>query len=590
MSEPIEEYRRRFAAVDAAAKERDAVDARIAFIRLAVVAAAIVLAWIIFSRELIAAAWLFVPFTAFVALVILHERGRRARERLDRVAAYYKRRIALLEGERGSDGADGERFRDETHPYADDLDLFGAGSLFQLISVAQTPAGEETIASWLTAPAETAVIRERQAAVAELRDDLDVRERLAAVTGEIRKSPVTESLLEWAEGAPVTFAASERIAATIAAAATAITFVLWIATGNVLPFVVALVVHTAVGARLRARVHALTAPLGVHHREITTLVEVLHSFEGRSFHSPLLSRRWNEEAPTGSRELGRLVKLIDLLDAMRNQFFILFGYMLLWNEHVAFRIAAWRTRYGAMVRSWREAVGELEALLSLAAHAYEHPADIVPEIVDDDATLDCAGVAHPLLPETRAVRNDVRLGPDERVWIISGSNMSGKSTLLRAIGTNAVLALAGGTVRARRFRISRFTIGASIRINDSLQQGSSRFYAELLRIRQIVTLAETRPPLLFFLDEIFGGTNSHDRGIGAGGVVRALLRQRAIGFVTTHDLAVTELASDFPLQVRNVHFEDQIEAGRMVFDYKLRDGIVTRSNALELMRSVGLDV
>lgn len=585
-----EQYEARLAAVDQQARARDAADARIAFIRLAVVAATIVLAWMVFARELFPAAILLVPFAAFVVLVIVHERGRRRRERLERVVAFYRRRLALLQGDWSDDGNNGERFRSEAHPYADDLDLFGHASVFHLLSVAQTPAGEETLAAWLTSPAAAEVVRERQGAVAELRDDLEVRERLAAVTSDIAKKPVTESLLEWAEGPEIRFTAIERLATSFVAIAASVTFVYWLVRGDAIPFLVALAAHTAVLARLRGRVHALTAPVGGHHRELTTLVEVMEAFETRSFSAPLLRRRWNQEAPNGSRELSRLVRLIDLLDAMRNQFFILFGYMWLWNEHVAFAIQRWRERNGRLIRGWRGAVGELEALLSFATHAYEHPTDTFPVIAEGEMTLHAAAVAHPLLPEARAVRNDVRLGGAERIWIISGSNMSGKSTLLRAVGTNVVLALAGGTVRAAEFRVSPFTVGASIRINDSLQQGSSRFYAELLRIKQIVSLAATSPPLLFFLDEIFGGTNSHDRGVGAEGVVRALLKERAVGFVTTHDLAVTQLAGHHSESVRNVHFEDQIEAGRMVFDYKLRDGVVMKSNALELMRSVGLDV
>lgn len=585
-----EQYVERRGVIEQQARERDAVDARIAFVRLAVVAGTILLAWLVFSRELLPASVLLIPFAAFVVLVIFHERGRRKRERLERIIAFYRRRLALLEGDWSDDGNNGARFRSETHPYSDDLDLFGHASLFHLISVAQTPAGEEMLASWLASPARPEVARERQAAVAELSDHYELREKLAAVTREIAAKPVTESLLEWAEGAPIRFSAAERGATTVVAAGTAALFVFWLVSGNVLPFVIALVVHSTVVARLRSRVHALTAPVGSHHRELTTLVEVMEAFEEKSFEAPLLKRRWNQEAPAGSREISRLVRLIDLLDAMRNQFFILFGYLLLWNEHVAFAIERWRSRNGQQMRGWRAAVGELEALLSLATHAFEHPSDTFPELVEGEMTLDATGVAHPLLPEARAVRNDVRLGGAERIWVISGSNMSGKSTLLRAVGTNVVLALAGGTVRAKQFRVSPFTVGASIRINDSLQQGSSRFYAELLRIKQIVNLAETNPPLLFFLDEIFGGTNSHDRGIGAQGVVRALLKQQAVGFVTTHDLAVTQLADAVAGSVRNVHFEDQIENGRMVFDYQLRDGVVTKSNALELMRSVGLDV
>jgi DNA mismatch repair ATPase MutS len=235
-------------------------------------------------------------------------------------------------------------------------------------------------------------------------------------------------------------------------------------------------------------------------------------------------------------------------------------------------------------------VGEFEALSSLAGHAYERPQDPFPELVEE-TRFDGEGLGHPLIPEFRNVRTDLRLGDEgPRVLIVSGSNMSGKSTLLRTLGTNTVLALAGATVRARSLRLSPLQVGASIRIQDSLQAGASRFYAEITRLRQIVELTEQELPVLFLLDEILHGTNSHDRLIGAEGVVRGLTGRRAIGLVTTHDLALARIADELEPHAANVHFEDHLENGKMSFDYQLRPGIVQRSNALELMRSVGLEV
>jgi DNA mismatch repair ATPase MutS len=176
------------------------------------------------------------------------------------------------------------------------------------------------------------------------------------------------------------------------------------------------------------------------------------------------------------------------------------------------------------------------------------------------------------------------------VLLVSGSNMSGKSTLLRAVGMNVVLAMAGAPVRSRRLRLTPLRVGASIRVNDSLQEGSSRFYAEITRLRQILDFAGGDPPLLFLLDELLQGTNSKDRRIGAQGVVRALVNRGAIGLVSTHDLALTDIGGTLEGRLHNVHFQDELEDGKMIFDYKLREGVVTKSNGLELMRSIGLDV
>jgi DNA mismatch repair ATPase MutS len=195
-----------------------------------------------------------------------------------------------------------------------------------------------------------------------------------------------------------------------------------------------------------------------------------------------------------------------------------------------------------------------------------------------------------LLPDASCVRNGVSISGDTRALVVSGSNMSGKSTLLRTVGINAVLAMAGAPVRARNLRLTPLQVGASVRINDSLQEGSSRFYAEITRLRQIVDLAGGQPALLFLLDELLQGTNSYDRRIGSEGVVRALVDRGAIGLISTHDLAIAEISGSLDGHLRNVHFQDELANGKMSFDYILRDGVVTKSNGLELMRSIGLDV
>ncbi|MGH9835770.1 MAG: MutS-related protein, partial [Blastocatellia bacterium] len=232
----------------------------------------------------------------------------------------------------------------------------------------------------------------------------------------------------------------------------------------------------------------------------------------------------------------------------------------------------------------------IEALGSLAGYAYEHPLDPFPELIEGEVCFDGEALGHPLIAESRSVRNDVRLDSQLQVLIVSGSNMSGKSTLMRTIGVNIALALAGAPVRAKSLRMSPLAIGASIHILDSLQSGASRFYAEIMRLRQIVELTKSDLPLLFLLDEILSGTNSHDRRIGAEAVVKGLVERGAIGLVTTHDLALTKIVETLGERAANVHFEDHLEDGRMVFDYKMRPGVVQRSNALELMRTVGLEV
>ena len=339
-------------------------------------------------------------------------------------------------------------------------------------------------------------------------------------------------------------------------------------------------------------------------RDLALLVEVLAGIERGRFSAPKLRALADAlavDGATASRLVGRLRRRLGILDATRNELFAPIAYPLLVRSLTAVAVDRWRARYGGAVVRWVDVVGEFEALCSLSGYAYEHPADVFPAFVDEGPLFDAEALAHPLMSPAVAVPNDVRIaglpaeaGADvargfSRALIVSGSNMSGKSTLLRAVGLNVVLAQAGAPVRAARLRLSRLALGATLRVEDSLQAGQSRFYAEILRIRDILAVARGPVPLLFLLDEILHGTNSHDRRIGADAIVRALVGAGAIGLVTTHDLALTELAGRLE-GVVNVHFEDRIEDGRMAFDYRMRPGVVEHSNALELMRAIGIEV
>jgi len=269
---------------------------------------------------------------------------------------------------------------------------------------------------------------------------------------------------------------------------------------------------------------------------------------------------------------------------------VFFEIPLLYSVHAALAAESWRSLHGAAVQPWLSATGRLEALSSLAMYAYEHPQDPFPELLEGLATFEARELGHPLLPSAACVRNDVSIRRPLHALLVSGSNMSGKSTLLRAVGVNTVLAMAGAPVRAAALRLTVLQVGASIRINDSLGEGHSRFYAEITRLRELYELSAAGTALLFLLDEVLQGTNSKDRRIGAEGILRAFIERGAIGLVSTHDLALTEITGLQADVLRNVHFQDTLEHGRMSFDFKLRDGVVTKSNGLELMRSIGLKV
>jgi hypothetical protein len=565
---------------------------RLSNARLAVFAVGLAVAWLAYGVARIDPLWLGAVVAAFAALVVVHDRALQRQGAAERAAAYYEGGLARLDHRFAGRGQSGERFLDPHHPYAADLDLFGAGSVFELLCRARTRGGEETLARWLLAPADPDALRARQQAVAELRPRIDLREQLALVGETAGPGLHPEALLDWGESAPPAPALGLRIAAaasSLVSGALAVSLYF-----GVPPFLLLLVlaIQSGFAVTLRGRVRRCATGLDRPLRDLELLAELLEALEREDFESPLLTglaRSVARDSTPASRRIRQLRRLGDLLDARRNQLFAPFGALLLFTTQIALAIDAWRARFGPSLGDWLVAAAELEALASLASHAFEHPDDCTPEI-EAGRLFVAIGAGHPLIPEETCVRNDVRLDDELRVLLVSGSNMSGKSTLLRTVGVNTVLALAGATVRAASLRVSPLALGASIRTLDSLQEGSSRFYAEITRLRQIVELTEGRRPVLFLLDEILHGTNSHDRLVGAEAVVRSLAERGAIGLVTTHDLALTRVADALEPHAANVHFQDHLEHGEMRFDYRMQPGVVTRSNALELMRSVGLDV
>jgi hypothetical protein len=553
--------------------------------------------------------WAAIPAAVFVALAVRHERLLRVLERRRLAARFFERGLARLDGRWAGTGAPGDRYLDPAHPYARDLDLFGKGSLFELLSTARTHVGEDALARWLLSPADPATVRARQAAVEELRTRVDLREELAILTEEARTGVDPVALAAWGEAPPLlapglvqagTWALTALgllgLAAFFTFDAAHLGLLRISEPASVLLrdfFMVSLLVNGTFLYRFRKKVGPVVAAVEEAAHELKLLSETLVPLERESFRSPLLAalrESLNVAGSPPSRRMARLNRLIEYLDSRDHILVRVAEPFVLWTTHLAFAVEHWRRESGHAVRRWLTAVGETEALCSLASHAFEHPGDPFPEFTENGPWLEAEAIGHPLIPEDRVVRNDVRLGGELRVMVVSGSNMSGKSTLLRTLGVNAVLAQAGAPVRARRLRISPLAVGASILVTDSLQDGVSRFYAEILRLRQILDATAGALPVLFLVDEFLHGTNSHDRRVGAEALVRGLVKRGAMGLITTHDLALAGIADDLGERACNVHFEDRLENGQMRFDYALRPGVVRKSNAIELMRSVGLEI
>lgn len=590
---PSDEYVGRRNARKARVARLEKIHIQLGNVRLLLATVVAILAWETFRAHALSAWWQVLPIAGFAITAFWHSRVLRDLELAQRAVAFYERGLARIEDRWAGSGEAGDRFADPHHAYAADLDVFGNASLFQLLSSARTRMGEETLARWLLSPSNPEQITERHAAVSELRKELDLREDLAVLGEDARVGVHPEALIEWAESPNRMNALWMAWFAPLLAGLAVAGVVIWAALGVASPFVVVIIVEAVCTYSLKNQLESVLHGTELAFGDLDLLSGVLQRLESQVFHISKLQSMQQElqsSSVPAFQAIAKLRALVDLINSRHNFFVRIIDAPLMYSVQVAFATERWRRAYGGTVRKWLAVVGEIEALLSLAAYSFEHPNDPFPEFAEGTASLDGEDLGHPLLPALACVRNSVKLGGEARVLLVSGSNMSGKSTLLRTIGINAVLAMAGAPVRASHLRLTPLHVGASIRINDSLQEGSSRFYAEITRLRQIFEFAGGNPPLLFLLDELLQGTNSSDRRVGSEGIVRALVERGAIGLVTTHDLALTEIGEALDGHLHNVHFQDEFVEGKITFDYRLREGVVTKSNGLELMRSIGLDV
>ena len=630
---PMVEYRRRLLAHEERGARLKAMHLWLGYVRLALVVVFLASAWFgIFLKE--GPRWMvLVPMALFVVVGVWLGRISRRLGVARRAAEMYRLGIARMEDRwvglevREVPGALSAEVRGKLSAslYAGDLDIVRPGGLFELLCRARTRMGEETLLTWLLEPAGVAEVLARQAAVEELRGRVDFRERMG-VAGETAAVGVqAEALREWADAEDVlTQRWMPWVAGVLAVLAVVmLAVVIWLEVGGrlgdgalrgvtrgeaVLALAAVLVVERAVRRPFEKRIEEVLGGTDRVLKNMQLLASLLEVMEGEEFASARLTEvatKLRSHDVAGSVAIGRLAKLGEWRDSMDDMIVRWVNLPLMYSVQLAWAVQRWRRRHGGAVRLWIEAVAEMEALLSLSMYAYEHPGDVFPEFVEGgtgakDASVEAEEIGHPLIAAAKCVRNSLRIGGETRVLLITGSNMSGKSTLMRTVGVNTVLAMCGGTVRARRLRLTPLRIGASLLVNDSLQEGHSRFYAEIEKLGRICKLAESCADgesknggefgVMFLLDELLQGTNSKDRLVGAEGVVRALVEAGAIGVVTTHDLALAEMDGIAAGAMKNMHFQDQIVEGQMRFDFTLREGVAMKSNGVELMRLIGLKV
>ncbi len=520
-----------------------------------------------------------------------------------RLVGFYERSLRRVDGREPQSGRTGleagQTLRTEGHLYDRDLDLLGPESLFGLLCTVRTGPGERGLAKYLLEPASHAETLDRQAAVRELAGQTELREKIALL-GVTKFHQVAGNVFHDWLGEPVpVFGGWIKPVLAVTALLNVLGLVAGLAHllpwGTVLPnLLLTLGLQGAICLPLRKRVAPFlkcSETLAQHVKLMTEGLALLQSREFAAVKLQALKQRATE--PAGAVEtLKKLERQLEIVEQRPKEYFFVFTLLLAAGTQVAISMARWKREYGAAMGVWVEAWAEFETLNALATYAYEHPEDAWPELLADSAAplIEGENLGHPLLED--AVRNDVSLGVTSReakkFYLISGSNMAGKSTLLRSVGINVVLAYAGAPVRARGMRLTPLRIGAALALTDSLAEGKSKFKAEVERLAAIVSLGKTGP-VLFLVDEIFSGTNSADRRAAAGAVLRSLLRCGAVGALSTHDLALTDLATEASGGV-NVHMSSPDDADPLAFDYKLKPGVNTSSNAMAIIRLMGLEM
>ncbi|MBU3142570.1 MutS family DNA mismatch repair protein [Clostridium sp. CF012] len=533
----------------------------------------------------------------FVFLAIKHIKIKHNKIRCSILSEINENCIKRLDNNWKDFADNGEDFSDENHNYTKDLDIFGESSLFQWINTCTTYFGRKKLKDTLSAPIYSIEqIHKRQTALKELANNIGWTQRLQAeaILSE-NKNHDPKELFQWAEDSNEFFLKS------------------WvIATIRILPIItISIFLASLIFSKVSYKIgllsivlHIILLALGykptskdlntVHQYKNTILIynNLLLHIENKAFSSEYLiklkEKLINSQGLTASFQIKKLVNLVNLISDRSNMYYIPINILTLWDYQCLINLQRFKKASGASLKSWLEVIGEMEALNSLGAIAYEHSDWAMPKFQAESPIFKAKKLGHPLLGSKR-VYNDVLIEKSQNILLITGSNMSGKSTLLRTTGINLVLAYAGAPVCADDFYCSIMDIYTCMRTSDNLEKNISSFYAELLRIKKLVSATENKAPIFFLLDEIFKGTNSIDRHTGAKVLVSKLSNENALGFVSTHDLELGEIQNT-NVKVKNYHLKEYYKDDKLYFDYKLRPGVSTTRNALYLMKMAGLEI
>ncbi|BAX82253.1 MutS-related protein [Labilibaculum antarcticum] len=568
----------------------------LSFLRLISAIGAFVLFYVILSYSLLIASTVAITLVlSLIYFVRRYNRNSKNSKRLKALIEINENEISCLQTRHSRLFYNGEEYLKPNHSYASDLDVFGKYSLFQLINRSVTKTGNNTLANWLSKPSSNKEIRKRQDAVKELAKKIDWRQNIIqyGFTGKL-KNDDPNFVIEWGKK-PSLFHGQKLLKIVV----------------TVMPFLsLAALIYAFIGSQAPITIMIL-ANIGIHYfnrkkvskeheqtskrgEMLKTYSYIIEQFERGNWESEKLNELKTtlatDDQPT-AKKINQLTRLIELLDQRLNlvvQF--LFNLLFFYELHILFRIDRWKEKYGHDIEKWFDAISEIEAISSLANLSFNHEDWAFPKISEKHFELELKEAGHPLIDQKARVNNDYQLNGPGTVHIVTGSNMAGKSTFLRTVGVNIVLALSGAPVCAKEMKVSNVEVNTSMRIKDSIEDNESSFYAELKRIQQVIEKVNKKEKTLLLLDEILRGTNSKDKHTGSRALIKQLVKHDAVAMVATHDLELSILEEELPGQVENRFFDIKIDGDQLYFDYKVQKGFCKTFNAPILMRKMGIDL
>lgn len=574
---------------------------RISNIRLLVLIAGIALSlWFYEQKDfLFVTISLLVTLVVFIVFVVVHHQVSIKKNQIQALYNMNVEGIQHMEGQWHDLGHSGECYVDEHHAFSWDLDLFGRGSLFHWMNHTGTPIGEKKLQDALIRPRKTPeAIKERQEAVKELATKIGWMQAFRSASLQERKKPIQDehSLLDWGKKIDSRYLRPWlKWVVRLLPIGTIITIVLGLTSPDFPRYIplLAFVIQAIASILFLFGKNNSLQVVGEYRKQIRVYEKMIHVLETEKFHSPLLRRLQGQliykGKETASKQIKKLDRIMDMVSLRYIQFYLFFDILTLWDYHCIIALEGWKAKYGKMLSHWLNVLGEVEALVSIGTIVYEEPTWTMPTILDQHV-IGGKSIGHPLIQRKDRVTNHFEFGRDARALLITGSNMSGKSTFLRTIGINMVLAYAGAPVCAEAFSCPVMDIYTSMRVKDDIDNKVSSFYAELLRIKQVIKAANEGKHVFYLLDEIFKGTNSRDRHIGAKTLIKRLAKEQTLGLVSTHDLELAELADEAGSKIGNYHFQEYYKGDKICFDYTLYEGVSTTFNAVYLMRQIGINI